>query len=419
MKRMIFIAILACVVTLSACAESHESSSVIEPLSVNLSDYEAQGVFKSLEFLGSADSPIKLERIEMPDFGTESLDCYSEGELGGYEIMGVDLKEPSEGIISVYTIYESCAYFVVSYDWLHTYSHSVRVFSLNLDSGEFDTIYDYTDNQNGLLVSDIYVNDDGVYLINKVEGENDDFDIIRLTDSAKAEKVITVTSALGFCRQSDSLSWYSKDENSDIVISSYDGSQVQTLPDTYYRFRNSRPVQSEKYSYGAFRDESGKIYIKSTNGNRTIYTDYDFIDLLYADKDGAYWLEWEEPNDYGDPYVYFFSFAEDKLNVLSVANMGVRYSFACPDGKMFVHLIEDKMNADVGDSYEQIYYIDFENLKAYNLTENKIGWTDSAMRVEYGRVQTAQDYMYFYSRYNPDEDSFENMDYQYLYWHKL
>lgn len=119
--------IIQCIFCLFLCSCTANE----EPKSLDFSDFKTSAMINDIKYSTSSSSPIKLNKVPMPDFGTYNIRCLSEAEYSP-QVPGLDYIAESEGTIMCYTFYENIAYFVVSYDIYHEFSHIIKFFHLTL-----------------------------------------------------------------------------------------------------------------------------------------------------------------------------------------------------------------------------------------------------------------------------------------------
>lgn len=383
---------------------------------VSLSAYDHKKVYlaSEMEFLTAEESPIKLERTAMPDFGTYSIKCVT-ADTYSPQAPELEFHQQTTGNIFCYTVYKEIAYFVVSFDDYHEFSHIVKLFAYDLNSGSVKVIYTFEADSSSIYVSDIYVNDTDICFIELKDGDADIYYVENIhTDTNTSETAYKTDKSIMFFQDSAVPSWYELSDHN-ALIKYCDNSKI-TNGVEYYGFRRSLPYESSKLSYGMSMNSSECVSININENNKAlrIDTDYKFLDLRYASEDSTLWLEWKAENDYSEPCLYCYDFDNDMLYNFPISRMGVFFSDCCIDGKYFLHLVRDNIFGKNNDFIENVYYIDMKNRKAYNLTENTVGKNDSLVRVEYEYLHSKNNCLYFYSRYNSNEESAE-YKYQYLY----
>lgn len=409
MKKVLII--MLCILLLSGCSCTAND----EIKTIDFSDFKTIHMLNEVQYLPSSESSVTLNKVPMPDFGLYNIKCIDKGEYRP-QVPDIEFIEETTGTIWCYTIYKNTAYFVISYDIYHEFSHIVKVFSLDLENQILSEIYKYEDVNSSIYVSDIYVGEDGIYFISLKNNNSELYYIEKLNTVNNIDVVYSCNQELALLNQSVCLTWY--EGKGDMgTVKSYDNGTIISLIESCYIFRGAYPYIQEESYYYIDKDTNNKSYANINCGNSLLRIDNlsDNSSFKYASDEELIWLSWSSDSDYTNPYLCYADI--DKYNILSlpISKLGVHYSDACINGKIFIHLIRDNILGKDNDFFENVYYIDMLNETVYNLTENEIGSNTSLVRVEYDRLHTQNEYLFFFSRYNSSE---YNADYKYhfFYW---
>lgn len=408
MKKLFSQIALAAVLALTGCGQTE--------IVIQLGDHNIEYTADEFKYLSAAEAPVALKKYPMPDFGKYSIKCVTE-ETYDPQVPELEFHSRTEGNILCYTVCKGIAYFVVSFDDYHEFSHIIKLFRYEPESGSTDIPYTFESADSSMLVTDIYVNDSDIFLAAMKNDNTEEYFIERIDPVAKnTETIYTSRKKLRFFQDSDIPAWYEL-SSSCAEIKYYDDYDGEVYGGgEYYGFRRSLPYETKTLSYGMHKDGTGCVYADiSDNGSRLrMNTDKEYWDLRYASANLSYWLSWAAENSYGDPYLYCYNARTDTLYNFPTSEMGVFFSDCCVNGKYFLHLIRDNISGSGNDFFENVYYIDVENKTAYNLTENTTGSNDSLIRTEFEYLYSKKNIMYFYSRHNDNETNAE-YKYEYLY----
>ncbi len=435
MKKAVFFlcVLLPFLVSSAGCGSPAVKSSAN---SNSLSDIPDTDITDDLKLCGKSESPVQLKKALIPQFETHPCRDYA-----SYHKQ-TKLDNPpqySNGDIMDYVVSGDQAYFAVAYDsYYHIPSGNLCIFQYDLKELKINKIFTYDDPKKLIEIHDLSCANGKLYWTQSDyaagnDEEPTDWQIVEFdpgTDMVRKlyEKIMTkclyppeITVSPG------NLQWLETYDAGDgkrshALMSQNlpSGKTVKLDSDLYvyssYIYSSPYPAVSGSTYYRAVQDRQGLIHLKLKDEKRDldIRTDYQFIDYLGSSKNRFAWINWPAEDDWTDPVVKIYDTAANSIETIDVKKIGVHYSTEFSGKYLFVDVIRDKLSASVanGSHFENVYLVDTDARKIFNLTENTVNNWSSLIGLEYDRLKQRGNCVYFYSRINQNTVSAE---YKYLY----
>lgn len=298
------------------------------------------------------------------------------------------------------------------------FSHIIKFFSYDLTTFELANIYTHEDVNDPIMIIDMFADDSGIYFIKICEYYFQEKYVMKLNENDNTCTALYQSrDVLRFDPSADKPTWGAIN-NTQVIISTYENGGVSSgSSGSSYSFRNTQmPFTENSVTYNISKNQSDTLDIDITSHEKSIRinTDYSFMQLIYANFDYVYWIDYPDENDYSYLEIMRFDIQSEQIERVSSKAPGIVFYPAVVNEKLFYYLFHDRLWVGHSDySPGNIYHLDFDQRAAYNLTNDTLATDIAVEKNSFESPRYRDDTMYFFSEYVNESGERSYLDF---YW---